>query len=67
VIETRSRVLGTEHPSILTSINNLAFIWKGLGRDKEALNLIEECVALRSRTIGSNYPDTVSSRIVLLG
>jgi hypothetical protein len=28
---------------------------------------MEECVALRSRTIGTNHPHTVSSRTVLLG
>jgi hypothetical protein len=27
---------------------------------------MEECIALKSRTIGTNQPHTVSSRIVLL-
>jgi hypothetical protein len=66
VIETRKRVLGVEHPSTLTSMNNLAFIWKGLGRDKEALELMEECVVLGTRIIGPNHPNTLSSRTTLL-
>jgi len=44
VIETRKRALSAEHPFMLISINNLAFIWKRQGRGAETLNLIEECV-----------------------
>jgi hypothetical protein len=32
VIEARKRVLVPEHPDTLTSMNNLAFTWKGKGR-----------------------------------
>jgi Tetratricopeptide repeat len=59
--------LGQEHPDTLTSMNNLAFTWKGLGRNKEALELMEECVALRTRIIGTNHPYTLSSSTVFLG
>jgi hypothetical protein len=60
-------VLGAEHPDTLTSMNNLAFIWKYLGQDKEAIELMEECVALQSRIIGIDHPQTLSSRTALLG
>jgi hypothetical protein len=56
-----------QSPDTLSSMNNLAFTWKGQGQDGKALKLMGECVALRSRTIGTNHPHTVSSRIVLLG
>ena len=59
--------LGAEHPSTLTSTNNLAFTWKENGRDGEALKLIEECAAARSRILGTNHPDTLPSRTTLLG
>ena len=42
VMETFKRVLGAEHPDTLTSMNNLAFTWKGQGQDKEALKLMEQ-------------------------
>ncbi|KAG4429579.1 hypothetical protein IFR05_014937 [Cadophora sp. M221] len=29
-------------------MNNLAFTWKGLGRDRDAIELMKECVALRT-------------------
>jgi len=66
-METWKRVLGEEHPNTLASMGNLAFTWKGLSRDKEALKLIEECVIMQTMAIGTNHPDTLSSRIVLLG
>jgi hypothetical protein len=65
-METRKAKLGADHPDTLTSINNLAFTWKGYGRDTEALKLMEECVTARTRILGTNHPYTLSSRIALL-
>ena len=64
VVELRKWVLGIEHPDKLNSINNLAFIWKGYGRDTEALNLMEECVASRTRILGTDQSITLSSATV---
>jgi hypothetical protein len=41
VMETWKTKLGTDHPFTLTIMNNLVFTWKGLGRHKEALELLE--------------------------
>jgi Tetratricopeptide repeat len=65
VLETGKRVLGGEHLDTLTSMNNLAFIWKFQGRDAEALALIEECVQIRKRTLGFNHPSTASLLLTL--
>ena len=64
-METNKRVLGTEHPSTLTSMNNLAFTWKRQGRDKEAIALMKECMRLRERVLGLDHPFTSSSRVAL--
>jgi hypothetical protein len=40
VMETSRMKLGADHPSTLTIMNNLAFTWKGLGRDAEAIQLM---------------------------
>jgi hypothetical protein len=48
-------------------MNNLAFTWKEQGRDTEALNLMEECITGRTRILGTDHPDTLSSRTTLLG
>jgi Tetratricopeptide repeat len=43
VMEMRKRVLGEEHPDTLTSMNNLAFTWKGKGHNDKAISLTEKC------------------------
>jgi hypothetical protein len=65
-METFKRVLGAEHPSTLTSMANLASTYRDQGRGIEALKLMEECVTLQTRIIGTNHPDTLSSRTALL-
>jgi hypothetical protein len=42
VVETRKRVLREEYLDILTSINNLVFIFKAQGRNNKAILLIEK-------------------------
>ena len=59
--EQRKAVLGEEHPSTLTSMNNLAFTWKGQCKNTKAINLMSECVHLQTRILGLNHPDTLSS------
>jgi hypothetical protein len=46
VMETRKRVLGAEHPSTLTSINNLAHTYMKQERKDDALALISSCANL---------------------
>jgi len=65
VVETRKSVLGSEHPDTLTSMNNLAFTWKGCGRDTEAIELMEKCVLLQISVLGVDHPNTQSSTAVL--
>ncbi|KAF1816974.1 hypothetical protein P152DRAFT_386954 [Eremomyces bilateralis CBS 781.70] len=52
VMETTKRVLGTEHPSTLTSMGNLAETYKAQGRDAEAISLLRECVRLQRWVLG---------------
>jgi tetratricopeptide (TPR) repeat protein len=41
VLEADKRILGINHPSTLTSMANLALIWRSLGRREDAMRLIE--------------------------
>ena len=61
MIETRKRVLGKEHPDTLTSMNNLAITWKEQGRNVKAIDLMGECIYLRTRILGADHPHTLSS------
>jgi Tetratricopeptide repeat len=55
------------HPHTLTSMNNLAFTWKELGRDAEAIKLMDKCVLLRRLVLGVEHPHTLSSSEALIG
>lgn len=65
VMETRKRVLGEKHKDTLSSMANLPFTWKAQNQDTKAVNLIQECICLRSRIQGVDHPDTSSSSAVL--
>jgi hypothetical protein len=60
-MKTRKRVLGQEHPDTLTSMNNLAWTWKGQNRDAEALDLISSSLEPLTRKLGANHPNTLTS------
>jgi hypothetical protein len=54
-------MLGAEHPSTLTSMNDLAFTLKFQCRNDEAISLMKTCLQLRKQILGPQHPDTESS------
>jgi hypothetical protein len=40
---------------------NLAFTWKGNGKETEAVRLMEDCVRFRKRVLGLDHPYSISS------
>ena len=54
--------LGPDHPSTLTSRNNLAGAYQDAGRLDEAIALYEQTLEDRTRILGTNHPDTLASR-----
>jgi hypothetical protein len=65
VMETRKTALGEEHPSTLTSMNNLAFTLKGQDRTDEAILLLETFLALATQVFGRKHPNVLSSSATL--
>ena len=61
MMETRKRVLGQEHPGTLTSLDNLAFMWKAADCDNIALESIENCLQLRKQRLRPDHSGTISS------
>ncbi len=57
----RREVLGEEHPSTLTSMNNLASTYRDQGRWKEAESLGVQVIETRKRVLGEEHPDTLTS------
>ena len=55
-------MLGPDHPSTLTSRNNLAVAYRAAGRAAEAVSLHEQTLADRERLLGPDHPDTLTSR-----
>ncbi|OLO77310.1 tetratricopeptide repeat protein [Actinomyces oris] len=59
--------LGPDHPSTLTSRNNLAYAYQAAGRLDEAIALFEQTLEDRTRILGPHHPDTLTSRNNLAG
>ncbi len=57
-LEDRTRILGTNHPSTLTSRNNLASAYRAAGRTEEAAALFETPSGSEDEQDGTeNNPD----------
>ncbi|KAF2022483.1 hypothetical protein EK21DRAFT_83286 [Setomelanomma holmii] len=61
VMETRKRVLGKEHPFTLTSMANLASMYRNQGRWKGAEELEVQVMETSSRVLGKEHPSTLTS------
>jgi hypothetical protein len=60
-METRKRMLGTEHPFTLTSMTNLASTYSNQGQWKEAEELEVQVMETRERMLGTEHPSTLNS------
>jgi hypothetical protein len=61
VMETSLRVLGEEHPDMLSSMANLASTYRNQGRWKEAEELQAKEFTMCTRALGPRHPDTLIS------
>lgn len=55
-LETRKRKLGANHPDTLSSMHNLAYTWKYMGRYEEAIQLMNDTIQRRAQAIGVQHP-----------
>ncbi len=60
-LAAQERVLGPEHPSTLTSVNNLAGLLVGRGALGEAEPLYRRALAAQERVLGPEHPSTLTS------
>jgi tetratricopeptide (TPR) repeat protein len=60
-LSTRERVLGPEHPSTLTSMNNLALVLDSQGKYEAAEEMHRRALELREKVLGPEHPDTLTS------
>ena len=60
-MEINRRLLGEDHSSVATSLNNLAKLYFEQKQYSKAEPLLVQAVKIRQRHLGSNHPDTVNS------
>jgi malate/lactate dehydrogenase len=60
-LETRKRVLGQEHHSTLSSMNNLTLTYMKQGLWTEAEELNVQVMETRKRVLGQEHPDTLTN------
>ena len=61
VLNTRSRILGVEHPETIRAKGNLAETYKKLGRYTEAEELEMQVLEVRNRICGVDHTDTINA------
>ncbi len=59
VYEIRKRVLGPEHPSTLTTRNNMAAVLDHQGKYEEASQAYQENYEIQKRVLGPEHPDAL--------
>ncbi len=61
VMKFRKTTLGEEHPDTLTSMNNLALLFRCQGKYEAAEPLYKETLQLRKKVLGEEHPRTLTS------
>ncbi|MGB7445248.1 MAG: tetratricopeptide repeat protein, partial [Coleofasciculaceae cyanobacterium] len=57
----RKKVLGSEHPDVATSLNNLAYLYESQGRYEQAEPLYHQALEMYQRLLGQEHPDVATS------
>src|SRR5260370_774051 len=55
------KVLGSEHPSTATGLDNLGELYSRMGEYAKAEPLYQEALRIRQKVLGSEHPDTARS------
>ncbi|MBK7003197.1 MAG: tetratricopeptide repeat protein [Rhodoferax sp.] len=61
LLAQQQKVLGSEHPATLTSMNNLASTLQAMGELPAARTMQEQELAVCQRVLGVEHPDTLNS------
>jgi tetratricopeptide (TPR) repeat protein len=61
-LTTYERVLGPEHPDTLSTVNNLAILYRRQGKYEQAEPLYQRALTTKERVLGPEHPDTVRTR-----
>ena len=56
----REKALGTDHPDVAASLNNLALLYYHQGRYAQAEPLYQRALAIREKALGPDHPDVAT-------
>ena len=65
-LEVAEQNVGSDHPDVATSLNNLAFLYENQGDYAKAEPLYKRSLAIREKTLGLYHPDVGQSQNNLL-
>jgi tetratricopeptide (TPR) repeat protein len=57
----REKVFGPDHPSVATTLNNLAGLYRAQGKYDEALPFYQRSLEIRENKLGKDHPDVAQS------
>lgn len=60
-LEIKEKLLGPDHPSTATSLNNLAELYESQGKYNQAVPLYKRALKIRENVLGPDHPDTATS------
>lgn len=60
-LQIKETQLGADHPDTALGLNNLAALYKSMGRYSEAEPLYGQSLQIRSTQLGADHPDTATS------
>ena len=60
-LELAEKSLGPDHPTVATSLNNLAALFQAQGQYTQAEPLYRRSLAIREKSLGPDHPDVATS------
>lgn len=60
-LEITEQALGGNHPSVATTLNNMALLYESQGRYEEAEPLLHRAMKIREEKLGNKHPATAHS------
>ncbi|KAF8451346.1 hypothetical protein BDZ91DRAFT_669232, partial [Kalaharituber pfeilii] len=55
------KALGTEHPTTLTTVNNIAALFQDMGQHDKALEYFQRALVGREKALGTEHPTTLTT------
>jgi tetratricopeptide (TPR) repeat protein len=60
-LQVAEQAVGANHPSVATSLNNLAVLYRAQGQYAQAEPLLKRALTIREKALGPEYPDVATS------